>query len=74
MLTAEIKVNGNLVYHILAVNEGYKTGITNICKYRYEIYHPDNSGNSVSFGNVEHDRSNDSLTLIKKILDKHFAK
>lgn len=71
MITAEIKVNGNMICHLIAVNEGYKSGVSDECKYRYEVYFPDTKDTQLINGKVTHHRDEGALILIKKIIDSY---
>lgn len=65
MLTAEIKVNGELIAHIHIVNESLLEN--NKSRYRYEIYEP---REEVRDGRIDHFRVDGALELIRLILEK----
>lgn len=71
MLTVEIKVNGALIGHVYAVNEGKKISgrtlfpITGECAYRWEHYRPDAG---VCTGRLKHRREDGAEALVSKIL------
>ena len=64
MMTVEIKINGCLIGHIYAVNEGYVNG-----KYRYRFDYYDVGKAELKKGNrVLHKRDDGALVLTKKII------
>jgi hypothetical protein len=64
MITAEIRVNAQLVGHIYCVNTGNHTNGWH--KYRYEYYRPDGG---IIKGEIEHFRDNGAIALVKEICE-----
>ena len=69
MLTAEVKINGALIYHIYVHNEEryIKTHPDAKCSYYFEIYQPQKE---ISKGKITHARTDGALVLLNKILSK----
>lgn len=64
MITAEIRVNAQLVGHVYCVNEGGTSD--GWCTYRYEYYCPDKE---TIKGEVMHFRPNGAAALLKEIFE-----
>jgi len=67
MLTTEIRINGNMIIYLCAINEGPLRGYTDECIYRYELYYPD-SKKKIVHGKITHHRKDEALVLVAQIL------
>lgn len=78
MITAEIRVNGQMIGHIYCINEKRTRGPGRHCdaldegwdegwyEYSYEYYRP---GLHIIKGKVRHFRDNDAAALMKEVFD-----
>lgn len=69
MITVEIKINGMLIGHILAVNEAPIDIDTGRFVYRWEYYQPDKS-KTLLHGVCVHRREDGCEKLLRKILEE----
>ena len=70
MITAEIKVNGAMIAHVYAVNQGEASilpEVKDMCFYTYEYYRPEHT---VIRGKVTHFRPNGAAALLKEIFEE----
>lgn len=76
MITAELRINTQLMGHIYCVNEkdipgpdgsrDWNTALKGWCEYSYEYYKP---GENIIKGTVEHYRPNGAIALMKEICE-----
>jgi len=62
MITAEIKINGNLISYLYIVNKEFLPGSLTDCLYVYEYYEV---GKDLKRGSVIHKRKDGALKLIE---------
>lgn len=65
MLTVELRVNGNLIGHVQAVNQGYVAGMGDKCNYEYTAMLME-TGDIVR-GRLQHERHTGAFELIRRL-------
>lgn len=69
MLTVEIKINGQLIHYIEALNKGGWTDPSGSTIYEYQVKHVDIAESKVTERQVSHDRSHGALVLAQHMLN-----